>query len=63
MRALCPDGRIRTYRLNPAGQAVVGTPGGSQVTGTIRQGRFRPDAQHHGAHRMWYPTPTTRKTP
>jgi hypothetical protein len=55
--AICPDGKTRPVTYNADGVATVKTPGGSRVTGTITDGRFRPDANHHGAHKMWQAPP------
>ena len=55
--AICPDGKTRPVTYNDDGVATVQTPGGSYVTGEIADGRFRPHANHHGAHKMWQPAP------
>jgi len=55
--AICPDGVIRPYTVAD-GTAWVITPGGSRVSGTVEDGRFKPCAVHHGAHRMWLPPRT-----
>lgn len=52
--ALCPDGIERPYTV-VEGDALVVTPGGSTVNGTVIDGKFRPLARHHAAHLMWYP--------
>jgi hypothetical protein len=52
--ALCPDGVERPYAVVD-GDAVVVTPGGSQVKGTVTDGKFLPYARHYGAHLMWDP--------
>ena len=55
--AICPDGIEREVDYNIDGVATVLTPGGSSVTGEVVDGKFKPHANHHGAHRMWYDKP------
>ncbi len=55
--AVCPDGIERAVTPNADGIPTVVTPGGSVVTGDVTDGKFRPHARHHGAHKMWNPPP------
>ena len=50
---VCPDQRTREVEVVD-GRPTVRTPGGSVVSGTVTDGRFRPDSQHHASHFMWY---------